>query len=311
MRLRLVPLTLATLTFAAAIAVACKDDVPVSPVADAATMDAAPAAGDADTADAADAADASACPRPPSTLATPKRPLKILFFTKETLFFHVAAHDAGNAAVPAYLRGRGHDVTVSDDPALFTSAGLAPFDVILFFVTSGSFLSQPQRDALAAFVRSGKGIAGVHSANATELDNAFFRDMIGASFAGHGVGDAQVIPASVIIDDPTSPLVSFLPSPWTWTDEYYYYAQNPAKNPSLKLLLSLDESSIASYAPDYPDAGFYGAEGHPLAWTQEYECARVFYTALGHTAEAYADDNFLRSIAVGTEWAGAPATEGP
>jgi type 1 glutamine amidotransferase len=134
---------------------------------------------------------------------------------------------------------------------------------------------------------------------------------MGASFLGHGVGDAQVIQGALVVTDPKSPLVSFLPNPWVRTDEWYYFIENPSNNKALAPLLALDESTIASYYPDYPEAGFYGDAGHPLAWTQEYECGRVFYTALGHTGTAYSEEPFLRTIAVGIEWAGAPASEKP
>ncbi len=272
---------------------ACKDDATVNPVADP-IRDAA--------------SDVVTCAAPKSALFKPVRPLRVLFFTKETLYFHTGAHDVGNTAVSASLRADGHDVTISDDVGLFTPAGLAKFDVILFFVTSGIFLSPDQRAAFQGFVRSGKGVAGVHTASATELDNPFFRDVIGASFAGHGVGDAQVIPGNVLVVDAASPLTSFLPSPWTWTDEFYYYSINPAKNPAIAQLLVLDESSIAQYYPGYPEAGFYGAAGHPLAWTQDFQCSRVWYTALGHSGAAYADPAFVRFIVTGTEWAGAAAS---
>ncbi len=251
-----------------------------------------------------------ACP-PASTLATAIRPLRILFFTKETLYHHYDAHDAGDTSVPIYLRARGHTVTVSDDPTLFTDASLAGFDVIVFFVTSGSFLSADQRTAFENFVHAGKGVVGVHTATATEQDNDFYRNLMGASFLGHGVGDAQVIPGSIIVVDPQNPLVSFLPNPWVRTEEWYYYTDNPANNPELKMLLELDESTIAAYYPDYPEAGFYGDAGHPLAWTHESECGRIFYTALGHTGASYSEEPFLHTIAAGIEWAGAPASEKP
>ena len=294
-----------SLTSAVVALEACAKDLDINPVADAAVV------GPETGGDAAGTVDAGYTCAPDSTRATPKRALRILQFTKETLFNHPAAHAAGDVAMSQYLRARGHEVTLSADTGLFTDATLAHFDVILFFVSSGSFLTAEQRLVFQRFVHAGKGIAGVHTASATEPDSSFFRDLIGASFAGHGTGDAGITPARVVRNAPTNPLVSFLPEPWERSDEWYYYAVNPAKNAALTPLLSLDESSIAKYFPDYPEAGFYGAEGHPLSWTQHFQCARMFYTALGHTGESYGEELFLRSIALGTEWAGIPASESP
>ena len=35
---------------------------------------------------------------------------------------------------------------------------------------------------------------------------------------------------------------------------------------------------------------------HPITWCHDYEGGRVFYTALGHTNESYADIRFQEMI---------------
>ena len=252
----------------------------------------------------------SACPT--STLLVPVRPLRILMVTKETLFHHVEAHDAGDVAVPTYLRARGHAVTVSNDSSYFAAGRLDPFDVVMFFVTSGNVVTEPMEQAeLVRFVHSGRGIVGTHTASATNNDWLFMYQLMGATFGGHGSGDAQVTPARVTLYDAAGPLGAFIPQPWERTDEWYFYDRNPLEDRKLTPLLMLDESSLQQYRPAYPDRGLYGDAGHPLAWTQDFECSRVFYTALGHTAASYAEDLFLEHLAVGVEWAGAAASTGP
>lgn len=236
----------------------------------------------------------------------PLRPLRILFFTKETLYFHTDAHAVGDVAVPTYLESRGHTVTVSSDTSVFSDAGLAPFDVVLFFVTSGNFFDDGNKAAFQSFITSGHGFAGVHSASITEYDWPFFTALVGATFWGHGVAPDGITDASVVVAAPSVPLVSFLPRPWVRTDEWYYFTTNPADNHALEPLLTLDESTLPS---DYPDAGFTG--DHPLSWRQTYQGGRSFYTAMGHTGASYTDDLFLATIALGVEWAGAPSSVHP
>jgi type 1 glutamine amidotransferase len=60
-------------------------------------------------------------------------------------------------------------------------------------------------------------------------------------------------------------------------------------------LLTLDE---ASYAPG--DSAMGGA--HPLAWCQDYDGGRSFYTALGHTNESYEDPLFIEHLAGAVTW---------
>ena len=237
----------------------------------------------------------------------PLRPLRILFFTKEALYQHSDAHQVGDAAMSEYLRGRGHAVTISQDPTVFENGALSNFDVALFFVTSGDFLSEAGRAGFQSFIEGGKGFVGVHTASATETDWPFYAALVGAVFSGHGAGAYQIVPARVIVAAPGDPLVSFLPNPWQRTDEWYFFVEDPATKPALVQLLRLDESSVL---PNYPDAGITGV--HPLSWKQDLPGGgRSFYTALGHTGASYTEEAFLRSIALGTEWAGIPASTRP
>ena len=257
-----------------------------------------------------DASSTDACV--PGEAITPARPLRILMVTKETLFRHDAAHEAGDVAVPEHLRARGHAVTVSGDSTFFAEGRLDPFDVVVFFVTSGDVVTEPAEQAeLVRFVHSGRGIVATHTASAMNNDWSFMYELIGATFGGHGESDAQVTPGRIDLFDAASPLVSFLPRPWTRSDEWYFYNRNPMENAQLSPLLMLDESSIEPYRPLYPDRGFYGDAGHPLAWTQFFECSRVFYTSFGHTGESYAENLFLDHLTAGIEWAGAQASTSP
>jgi type 1 glutamine amidotransferase len=279
------------LGIAMAIAAACEDDP--APLVDAGAVDAT----------TIDAMPQDAGARCPGIDSGAGRALRILLLTKETLFVHAAAHEAGDIAVPAYLRSKGHEATVSNDSSFFAGDALLPFDVVVFFVTSGNVMKEPdQRAAFERYVHAGRGIVGVHTATATDNDWPFMNQVMGAVFAGHGRGDAQVAEGRIDLAEPTNPLWSSLPNPWTRADEWYYYGTNPALNPALHPVLLLDESSMERYRPDYPDAGFYGDAGHPLAWTQEFECSRVFYSSLGHTGESYGEPAMLELLRTGIEW---------
>jgi type 1 glutamine amidotransferase len=43
-------------------------------------------------------------------------------------------------------------------------------------------------------------------------------------------------------------------------------------------------------------------EDHPLVWCHERGGGRVFYTALGHAPEAYADPEFRAHLLGGLSW---------
>lgn len=68
---------------------------------------------------------------------------------------------------------------------------------------------------------------------------------------------------------------------WAFTDEWYDFRAGPRG--AVRVPASADESS-------YEGGGMAG--DHPLVRCHEYGGARVFYTALGHTAEAYDDPDY-------------------
>lgn len=77
-------------------------------------------------------------------------------------------------------------------------------------------------------------------------------------------------------------------------DEWYNFTTHPRENARLRVLLRGDPESFKG--------GRMGSD-HPLAWCQEFEGGRVFYTALGHFEEAYADEWFMGMLERGIVWA--------
>ena len=59
------------------------------------------------------------------------------------------------------------------------------------------------------------------------------------------------------------------------------------------MLATVDESTY--------EGGTMGA-AHPLVWCHERGAGRMFYTALGHRAAAYADPDFRRHLEGGLLW---------
>jgi glucose/arabinose dehydrogenase len=62
----------------------------------------------------------------------------------------------------------------------------------------------------------------------------------------------------------------------------------------IKVLMTIDEKSY--------NGGKNGAN-HPMAWYHEYDGGRAFYTELGHTKESFSEDNYLKHILAGIQYA--------
>ena len=99
--------------------------------------------------------------------------------------------------------------------------------------------------------------------------------------------------ATVRLEQPDHPAMRGLPAAWTRSDEWYDFRTNP--RPSVSVLATLDESTYAVGRPPVAD--------HPIVWCHEDQGGRAFYTALGHTAESYADAQFRQHLVGALRWA--------
>ena len=231
------------------------------------------------------------CPQPELLVGPPPR---VLIFTRQTTWMHpsncVAAQNLAFCGM-----ARGWNVTTTDDPSFFTADNLANYDVVVFSVTSGAvFDNDDQRMAFQSFIEHGKGFAGIHSASYTEIDWPWFRNLVGATFRDHPVPD--MLPGELLIEDRHDVSTRLLPAPWVHCEELYTFTANPADNPNLHVLVSLNEN-----CPAYPDNMRLGH--HPLSWRQSYDGGRSFYSALGHHQAAYAEPEILTHLLAGIEWA--------
>jgi type 1 glutamine amidotransferase len=194
--------------------------------------------------------------------------MTLLVFSKTTGY----RHDSIPAGIAA-LSELGFATRATEDADVFTT-DLSDVDAVVFLSTSGELFNEPQRAGLRRYLLGGGGFAGIHNTAHAETNWPFFGGLVGARFAGH----PPIQPGRVIVEDRDHQATTHLPPVWTRTDEWYDFDTNP--RPHVRVLLRVDEASY--------EGGQMGAD-HPLAWSHEFEGIRCFYTALGHTTEAYAD----------------------
>ena len=110
--------------------------------------------------------------------------LRVLAFTKTAGFRH--------DSIPAALRAlrelgtaNGIAVDATEDGSVFSDAGLARYDAVIFLLTTGDVLDDAQQGAFERYVRGGGGYAGVHSAADTEYGWPWYGELVGAYFRSH------------------------------------------------------------------------------------------------------------------------------
>jgi type 1 glutamine amidotransferase len=215
-------------------------------------------------------------------------PFSVLLFTRTAGFRHQSIPTA-LAALKALQSAGDYLAETTEDPAQFSPANLARFQVVVFLLTTGDVLDADQQAAFEAWIGAGGNYVGVHSAADTEHDWPFYGTLVGAYFVSH----PDVQPASVDLEATGNPIVADLPSPWLRTDEWYNFDVNP--RPNVTVLATVDESTYTG--------GTMGAD-HPITWQHPTGGGgRAFYTAMGHTDDSYRDPLYQRLLVAGLRWA--------
>jgi uncharacterized protein len=205
-------------------------------------------------------------------------------------------HDSIPAAT-SYIRELGERsdryevVHLTGGAAELTARRLRRADAVVFANTSGE-LPLPDRGALLRFVRNGGGFVGTHSATDTLHSWPGFKRLVGAEFARHGA----LQEGRLIVSRSPHPITRGLPSSLRVTDEFYEFT-DPLPDRT-RVLVRLDPESV----PDEMGRRL------PLVWARRFGAGRVFYDALGHPPEAWAQGPQRRIVARGIAWALGPGT---
>lgn len=212
---------------------------------------------------------------------------RTLIFSKTAGYRHKSIKD-GIRALYQMSRNNGWDSMATEDDRFFTAKDLSTFDVVIFLNTSGDILNDEQKAAFEGFIRNGGGFVGIHAATDTEHSWPWYNQLVGGYFASH----PKIQPAELEVLIPDHPSTEHLPERWKRTDEWYDFKDLV---PSLNVLINLDETTYR---------GGKMGEVHPIAWYREFDGGRSWYTAGGHTAESYREEDFMKHVQGGIEWAG-------
>jgi type 1 glutamine amidotransferase len=223
---------------------------------------------------------------------------KVLVYTKNNPDLYVHANiPYAIAAIQKMGEENGFAVDVSDDPATFTDNNLAQYDALIFANSNNeAFNTEAQRQALQNYIHNGGGFVGIHSASGSERTWPWFSALLGGNFERH----APQQDFTVNVVDRGHPSTAFLPEKWEIVSDECYYQDE--LSPGIHVLLAVDLNTIEDQGKvEYPGTIF--ADRFPLAWYQEFEGGRSWYTALGHRPEEYSDPMFVRHILGGIQWA--------
>lgn len=249
---------------------------------------------------------------PAEAPAKPQQPRRLLIFSKTNGFRH-GSIPVGVKAITLLGKQTGAFAAMhSEDEAVFEPESLQQFDAVLMLNTTGEVFRPQQpsddpaqrreaqqreqrlKESLVQFVRSGKGLSGIHSATDTYKNWKEYNEMMGGAFVSHPWHTE--VPIRVL--DPGHPLLQvFGGKGFTVVDEIYQFRNDTAQPSERRMLLSL--------APDWEglEKGSRDDDFYPISWIDRYGQGRVFYCSLGHRDEIFHNPEVMAHYLAGLQFA--------
>ncbi len=239
---------------------------------------------------------------PSRAAVKPAKPRKLLVFWRCEGFFHKSI-PVGNKALELMGKKTGaYEAVITDDYSVFTPEKLKQFDAICLNNATGLKFDPketPDRcEALMDFVKSGKGIAGIHAATDNFKKWPAGEEMMACKFTAHPWGSGGTW--AIKIDEPDHPLMApFKGKGFKIKDEIYRTDPPLYSRDKQLVLMSLDMSDPATKSkaskPTDADTG--------ISWVKNVGKGRLFYCSLGHNDQIYWNPAVLRHYLAGIQFA--------
>src|SRR5262245_43696859 len=259
---------------------------------------------------------------PDKAPAKPQKPRKVLVLAHATGYVHSSIPLAAKTVEALGAKTGAWTATTTYDAAAINTQNLKQYDLIFLDSTTGCFLDDPddaaataaRRAAFLAFIRDGKGIAGIHAASDSYHGNQCaapagatgearwpeWNRIIGGYFKFHW-NNPQLI--TVKIDDPKSPLTAmFHGQPFEIHDETYVLGNDAFSRDNVHVLTSIDYSKMSD-ADKAKEKDPRPDHDYALSWIRKEGKGRLFYEAHGHDESIYAMRPMLEHLLAGIQYA--------
>ena len=252
---------------------------------------------------------------PEKAPAKPKSPRKILIFSKTNGFRHGSIETGAKSITMIGEKTGAWSAVHSEDDSMFEPNELKQFDAVVMVNTTGEIfrprklpgdadqkkaaLEREERlkKSLVDFVKSGKGLAGMHSATDTYKKWAEYNKMMGGAFAGHPWH--KKVPVRILAA--SNPVTkAFVGTEFEVTDEIYQFRNDTALPTDRKMLLALDNEK---FGENEIKRGRRDDKFYPLSWVANYGKGRTVYCSLGHRNEIFWNPLILKHYLAGIQYA--------
>ncbi len=212
----------------------------------------------------------------------------IAFYTERNDLAHISFVHEANRFFPKIAAQYGFSYDSTNDWTKMNAKFLAGYQVVLFLDTRPDDSSQ--REAFKKYMENGGGWIGFHFAGFALTPSDFPQnwDWYHNEFIGAGQYKGNTWhPTSAIlrVEDNTHPATRRLPTTFKSSpNEWYSWEKDLTKNPSIKILLSIDSTSFPLGTGPKPYEIWHSGH-YPVVWTNTNY--RMLYMNMGHNQIDY------------------------
>ena len=195
--------------------------------------------------------------------------------------------ERSSAVVRGLLERNGFDVRVETSTRAYADPAIAELDLIVPMITM-STIEKQEVENLCAAVRGGVGLGGFHGTMCDAFRNETeYQFMTGGQWVSH---PGNIIDYRVNISKPDDPLMQGI-GDFDCRSEQYYMHVDPAN----------EVLATTTFSGAHCD--WVRGVVMPVVWKKNYGKGRVFYSALGHTADEFAVNEMATIVERGLVWA--------
>ena len=218
-------------------------------------------------------------------------------------------YEESTPILESFLKGAGHDVTVTEDASpLADGSAMSGYDALVFNTRRENVpdfgdwtLSESQMQGLKSYVSNGGGFVCIHIATCVAAAWPEYHDITGGGWISGASYHPPYGEFTVNVSQAGHPGASGI-ADFSTNDELY---MNLAiKDGNDVFITGTAEDGTWPWGPDRNPTHMPGGT-YPLGWTRKYGDGNVFVLLLGHDGRSFETPEFQKLVLNGVDWAAA------
>ena len=211
-------------------------------------------------------------------------------------------YEESTPVLEGFLKGAGHDVTVTEDPGVLSDGPrVKAYDALVFnTLREGELgLDAGQKAGMKEYIKSGKGFVCIHISGCVPADWNEYGDVTGGGWVMGQSFHPPYGKFTVSVKNADHPGAAGI-ADFTTNDELYMNIDDRGGN-DVFLSAEFEGGMLPKNRTDGEPIEMPGGT-FPLGWTRSYGDGKVFVTLLGHDGLSFQTPEFQRIVLNGVAW---------